>query len=214
MAQPETLATALLIARTHLNDEAGTVWSDAQLIPKLQTAFREMIQRLLAIGSPALRFTTEFLVPTPISFWNSTNITDPAFPTGMIHPIALWEKATGDPVTSYIPMTEQIDPPAAVNSTTFTFWAWNSHAIVTRPCTSNRNVKMVYRYTPDVPTTVLSTLFLPMAEHFVAVKGAAIAAASLGNERAIPLAKEAEEKFALLLSANRGSQSPTLRPAL
>src|SRR4051812_15930048 len=80
------LSVALEAARTYLNDDAGSLWTDAALIPKCKEAHRELQTMLWECGSPAVRAESSAITVLAAA----TTITQPA---DMLTPFQLEEYA-------------------------------------------------------------------------------------------------------------------------
>src|SRR5580692_1393151 len=97
------LSVALASARTYLNDDAASVWSDASLIPKAQEAHRELQTMLWGCGSPAVRGQSD-----PITVNSGTVDITGDLPDDLLTPFALVEfAATVETIADAIPMTEK-----------------------------------------------------------------------------------------------------------
>src|SRR5258708_8052637 len=92
-------SVVLNTARTLLNDDAASLWTDATLLQKFQQAHRELQIELRLSACPVMKS-----IANDISVLaNATTLTLPA---DFQEPILLREKAPGDPQSAYVLMTE------------------------------------------------------------------------------------------------------------
>lgn len=197
-----TALVALTTARTLLNDDAASLWTDVALIPKLQQAFRELEAKLRINAASIMRKTVVNNVSAHGTTY--TALTD------IIEPIRLWEKAVGDPDTSYVQMTEQ-DPLANnVEATTLIYWQWDGALINFIGASANRTVKLTYWRTLAEPAASSDSLFFINAELYLAPRTAALAAGSVGEkDKFEAMTAVAEGNIELVIQANRGRQAPS-----
>src|SRR6266404_2976067 len=92
------MSQVLATARTLLNDDNATTFTDFVLIPKIQEAHRELQNELWVCGSPIVR--SDFLAALPIAAITF------APPADMLAPTEVFE--SDSPATTWFPMTEQI----------------------------------------------------------------------------------------------------------
>lgn len=208
-------SVVLTTARTLLNDDAATLWTDAVLFPKLAQAHRELQVKLRFAGSPVMRVDTG---AGAISYTATTQTI--ASPADLVEPIKLFEKATTEFYADYIEMTE-VDPlPRANQGTTLKYWAWSGvlpEVINLLGASVNRHIRIIYWRSLAVPTLNTDTVGFLNGELWLAPRTAAIAAGTVGNkdvmDSATAMAKEAIDQVIL---SNRGRLPPaggsTARP--
>src|ERR1051326_1868831 len=103
-------SVVLATARTLLNDDAASNWTDAALIPKLQQAHRELQIKLRRAAAPVMKAQYTEVVGA-----NVTAFATP--PANLVAPIQLWETSSGGAINTYALMTET-DPLPNVLPTT------------------------------------------------------------------------------------------------
>ena len=203
------LSQVLTTARTYLNDDAGQVFPDPVLIPKIQEAHRELQENLWIVGSPLVRGQALLAYATP-------GTTFPTPPTDFLCPTALFENASSSTVASagWVPMTEAFYIPLGTAvGTTLGWWAWQQEQIVIAGASANRAVILQYRRYITVPILSTDLIGILFGESFLAARAAAIAAGSLGNtELYTNMTALAKENLGRVISANRGQQKPIIKP--
>lgn len=204
-------SVALTQARTLLNDDLATVWTDASLFPKLQIAHQELQTALWEIGSPVVR---EEVGPLLVGI-GETSLGE-FQPADLLAPTRLFEYdwAAGPAYTGPVEMTEVFFIPSNVAQTaTLRYWCWKEEIITFLGATEKRGVLIQYRKLLTVPTLVTSELGIAFAESYIGPRVAALAAGAVGNVNVLKIASGmATTNFARVLAANRGQQKPPYRP--
>lgn len=208
-------SVVLATARTLLNDDSQTLWTDAVLMPKLAQAHRELQTNLRFHGSPVMKFDT----------FNSVNAvgsgaTTIASPANMVEPIKLWERASGGTYTAFIEMTEVDVLPVEGGAATLKYWQWSigsAEAINFIGANNNREIRILYWKSLTVPTTNTDLIGFINGELYLAPRVAALAAGSVGNEKVLSFCTAmANESFDRVVLSNRGRLQPasgtTARP--
>ena len=195
-------SVALTTARTLLNDDAGDLYSDAVLLPKLVQAFRQMVA-MLRVNAADIMMTIDI---------RNIAANTPNFTVSDINePIMLWEKATTDTDDKYVKMTEYDPLPNAVQAATLNYWQWDGTNINFIAASAIRSVKTRYWRVLPEPSSAASSLILINAEYYLAPMMAAIMVGSLGEEDQMNiLVTEANSCFKMIIDANRGRQAPPL----
>lgn len=215
-------SVVLTTARTLLNDDAATLWTDAVLFPKLAQAHRELQTELRFAGSPVMRGEVGGANSTfsPILYTATTKTI--SSPVDMMEPITLFEKLTTDAYQDYLQMTEA-DPLPVLNNTasaTLKFWQWSvslPEVINLLGCNINKHIRIIYWRILTIPTLNTDTIGFTNGELWLAPRVAAIAASTVGNKdvstECTSMAKEFLNKVIL---SNRGRLQPasgsTARP--
>lgn len=196
-----TAQVAFDTARTLLNDDAGTIFTNTVLLPKLVQAFREL-ENALRINDASIMFkSTSATIAIGITVY-------PAI-TDIIEPITLWEKAVAAADSTYVPMTEFDPLPITASSTTLRYWEWDGTNINFIASTVARVVKVRYWRSLTEPTSGASSLIFIGAENYLAPRTAALMAGSLGEEKVFAaMTQVAKENLDKIVNANRGRQSP------
>lgn len=184
-----TLADALALARTWMGERQSPpeVFTDDFLIPIAQEVYRD-IQRLLEkAGFPLLSDYAQFDVATGTGLVEDG---DTGYPTDVLKPIRLWERAQGSALfADFVPMEEadpDLIPRAATNE--LTNWEWQGEKILFIAALTDRTVRMKYdKYLADL-VDENSTLEI---KDSVGAMSLGIAAGA-GMSRGSPFAKDAE----------------------
>lgn len=189
-----------------LNDFSRSLWVDEVLFPYYKKAHKEIILAYENNGSPILNEVSAIVTVLAGSI-TITSITD------IRTPITLSERA---PNTDdlFVSMSEATWEPETKQTSELRFWTWRESTIKLVGATVDREVKLNYIKTVDVPISVNSTVVIPEAELFLAARTAALAAALGGGnfERASALASDAEDiKFGLLNNQAQGLQGTPIR---
>ena len=202
-----TLGTALITARTYLNDDMGTVWTDMALIPKAQEAHRELQIKLWNSGSPAVREQSPpILVPAGSTDLGANQ------PIDMLQPFKLQEFGVTQAFSDAIDMTEKLFIPNVVLVDKLIYWVWREEKISFVGSTQNRNVIVYYRKSVPIPVNAGSEIGILFGEIYIGARTAAMAHGSVGNKEAMTLlSAECEKNFNMVVLAQRGSQTPPLR---
>jgi hypothetical protein len=201
-------SVALAQARTLLNDDLASIWSDAALIPKLQIAHQELQGALWDVGSPVVR--EESTVITVAIGAVTLGVSQPA---DLLAPMKLYEYDSPSNLNP-VEMTEVFYIPKNIAQTTkLVYWCWRKETIMFLGSSMARGVLVQYRKLLTIPTVVGSDLGITFAEMYLGPRAAALAAGSVGNEAVLKIATDmASSAFAKVLSANRGQQTPPTKP--
>lgn len=196
-------STIYATVRTLLNDDGNSLWTDTVLQPKLVQAFRELQAKLIVSAAPVMR--TEAAQAIAIG------VTTLVIPADMVAPIRLWEKPVADPITSYIPMTEQDPLPNVAQGVKLIYWQWYQQAINLIGSTAAKSVKIQYWRTLAEPTGSGSDLVFNRAELFLAPRTAGLAAGSVGEDDAMQKWSDiGDMSLNDVIMANRGRVPPPM----
>lgn len=174
---PVLASTVFATARTLLNDDGNSLWTDAVLLPKLVEAFRELQAQLILSAAPVMRKEEAQNI--------AIGVTTLVIPTDLVAPIRLWEKAQAAPSTAYIPMTEQDPLPNVAQGVNLVYWQWYEQAINLVGSTATRTVKIQYWRSLTEPTGAGDDLVFNRGELFLAPRTAGLAAGSVGGDVAM-----------------------------
>lgn len=169
------LSSAYAIARTCLNDDGASLWTDANLLQKAIYVNKKLVRKLAMNGLPMLR--EEFAQRTV----TAGTLFLPELPNDIIDPVRMVEKAVGETNVNYIPMELKDDVPNMDQETNLRFFVWRNNKIEFLGATSDRVVKLYY--TKSLSDLVDSDSPLPciLAENYLGPGIAALAYASLQN---------------------------------
>lgn len=147
----------LTLARSLVNDAAGAVFSDAVLMPFLNSAYRSLQRQLAEAGVSV--FVSQIDLDMPLTNGvTPTQLSDasaPQLPTDLLVPHELWEQAAGS-ADLMIPMEKitgglpNLQPGAFLR-----MWEWREDAIQLTGATQETTVRI--RYEKSLPAIVLGT---------------------------------------------------------
>lgn len=180
-------AEALNLSRALLNDTAGAVFTDALLMPLLNSAYRGLQRELAENGVSVLIEQQDLnLEPDPATGVTDTEISDassPQLPSDCLMPHMLWERATANTTDVFVPMEKFTGGGSMLNlqpSTYLRLWEWREDKINLIGATQAITVRM--RYEKLLPALTLGTdpIQIRAAVDPLAFATAALAARSRG----------------------------------
>lgn len=178
---------ALSLARTLLNDTAGSVFTDTLLMPLLNSAYRGLQRELAENGVSVLIEQQDLdLEPDPTSGITNTEISDassPQLPSDCLMPHMLWERATANTTDVFVPMEKFTSGGSMLNlqpSSYLRLWEWREDKINLIGATQAVTVRI--RYEKILPAVTLGTdpVQIRAATDPLAFATAALAARSRG----------------------------------
>ncbi|HEV2490936.1 MAG TPA: hypothetical protein VGT03_14110 [Candidatus Acidoferrales bacterium] len=148
---------ALTLARALVNDAAGAVFSDAVLMPFLNSAYRALQRQLAEAGVSV--FVSQIDVDMPLTNGvTPTQLNDastPQLPTDLLVPHELWEQAAGS-TDVMIPMEKITGGLPNLHPSAFLrMWEWREDAINLVGATQEITLRI--RYEKSLPSLVLGT---------------------------------------------------------
>lgn len=199
-----TAKTALQLAKTHLNDEYGRNWTDPKLFPKLQAAYAEMMGELTTNGVPIINNVSTIMTviantvdDNNVDLSNPASISAGTYPTNMLEPIWMKERALGQANQDFVDMLK-VDyiPQVSLSDTQLIWWSWMNGVIMLRGCTTPVQVQLRYRQQLQPPKKYTDLLVVTNAETFLGAETAYLAMASLpdGNRTIITALKSLAER--------------------
>lgn len=191
-------SVVLATARTLLNDDAASNWTDAALFPKLQQAHKELQIKLRRAAAPVMKSRyTEIIAAT-----NTVFATPPA---DLVAPIQLWETSSGGAVNTYALMTESDPLPNVIPVSTMIWWAWIDEIVTFIGSSANRQILMLYWRSLALPQVNTDLIGFINGELYLAPRTAAIAAGSVGQAAEMTaLAQLADGSLSEVILSNRG----------
>lgn len=197
-------------ARVLLNDVNQQLWSDAVLMPMLQTAHLELQAKLKARAAPVMKTWVDLIIPA-----YSITIEDEVPDLNL--PIKFWEHPVGSPSSTFQPMTEaQVLPliPTETN-TSLVYWCWMQDIVVFPGASLDTEIVMLYWKRLPVPTLPTDPIGIIDGEQYLGPRVAAIAAASVGEENTSSALNDlAAVQLTMVMVANRTRALPTSGAAL
>jgi len=197
---------ALDMARALLDDQAGTLWTDAVLLPFLQKAHSELAAKLAAEGIPVVKTETSILsVPAYTTILNNVA----GYPTDLIEPIELFERYPGESVDKFVPVVERNFIPNLLPSQRLAYWCWEGEQIKMLGAVVNTEVQLRYTRALPTPTSASSNIGFIYGELYIGPRTASLAGSSVGNnDGAAEWREQALEGLDDVLAANiRGLQN-------
>ena len=196
-------SVVLTTARTLLNDDAATNWTDAALFPKLQQAHKELQIKLRRAAAPVMKNKyTEVLAANAIAFATP--------PVDLVAPIQLWETSSGGAINTYALMTEADPLPNVIPTTTLIWWAWIEEAVAFIGSSAIRQVLMSYWRALPLPQVNTDLIGFINGELYLAPRTAAIASGSVGQAAEMTaLATLADGSLSEVILSNRGRAPQT-----
>ncbi len=147
----------LTLARSLLNDAAGAVFSDAVLLPFLNSAYRALQRDLAEEGVSVLVSQQDLDLPLTngVTVTELSDVSSPQLPTDLLAPHQLWEQAAGSS-DLFIPM-EKITSglPNFQPSTYLRMWEWREDTIQLIGATQEITLRV--RYEKSLPALVQGT---------------------------------------------------------
>lgn len=147
----------LTLARSLLNDAAGAVFSDAVLLPFLNSAYRALQRELAEEGVSVLVSQQDLDLPLTngVTVTELSDVSSPQLPTDLLAPHQLWEQAAGSS-DLFIPM-EKITSglPNFQPSTYLRMWEWREDTIQLIGATQEITLRV--RYEKSLPALVQGT---------------------------------------------------------
>lgn len=174
---------ALSQARTHLNDEMGSQWPDQKLLPKLQAAYREMMNEFEVNAIPLLNAVTSVITvpPQTVDDNNLDLSTVAGYPTDILEPIWMKERAIGQMDADFVDMTKVDFIPNITLGTELIWWSWIDDTIMLRGALNSTQVQIRYKRYIQPPNFVTDSLIVPLSETFLGPETAYLALISVPN---------------------------------
>ena len=180
-------AEALNLARALVNDSAGAVFTDALLMPLLNSAYRGLQRELAENGVSVLAEQQDLsLAPDPASGVTPAEISDvstPQLPTDCLVPHMLWERATANTADVFVPMEKFTSGGGMLNlqpSSYLRLWEWREDKINLIGATQAVTVRLRYERLLPALTLGADPVQIRSATDPLAFATAALAARSRG----------------------------------
>jgi hypothetical protein len=212
------------LVRSLLNDAQGNLFTDAVLLPYVNSAYRKL-QRALgnAGGSGFLTENVTLIVPAvttpdPSLQVSITDATAPPnqLPTDLLLPSKLWERPAAAGSTQdfveMVDLTQHGGLPSRVQNVILSVWEWRADGIYFLGATQDTQIRLRYlKAYPDL-TDATSPVLVRNAQEAIAYAAAALAAWSRGS----PLAEKWDDAASdaiedLIIEAVRREQQSARR---
>jgi hypothetical protein len=153
---------ALALARALVNDTSASVFTDALLLPLLNSAYRGLQRELAENGVSVLAEQQDIsmlvngmtgITPTELS-----DVSSPQLPTDCLMPHMLWERATANTADVFVPMEKFTSGGGMLNlqpSSYLRLWEWREDKINLIGATQGITVRL--RYEKILPQLTLGT---------------------------------------------------------
>lgn len=153
---------ALALARALVNDTSASVFTDALLLPLLNSAYRGLQRELAENGVSVLAEQQDIsmlvngmtgITPTELS-----DVSSPQLPTDCLMPHMLWERATANTADVFVPMEKFTSGGGMLNlqpNSYLRLWEWREDKINLIGATQGITVRL--RYEKILPQLTLGT---------------------------------------------------------
>lgn len=190
---PQTAADASSGNGTVSNIIQGDVFTDAVLLPFVNSGYRKVQSRLLQTGSKTA--TTEVELSMAAGVTEISDSSDPQLPVDFLAPRVMQERIQGQPYYG-APMGQvDIIPSGPQQAYNYVF-SWRDEAITFRGSTNAMDIKLRYfKGALNVLTDATSTILIRNGEDAVANWGAYLAARSRGSSQTAILKSDFEESM-------------------
>ncbi|HEY2460433.1 MAG TPA: hypothetical protein VGI16_06485 [Candidatus Acidoferrum sp.] len=187
------------LVRSLLNDAQGNLFTDAVLLPYVNSAYRKM-QRAVGnaggggfIQDDALLTVAAVTVPDSSLQVSISDATEPPnqLPTDLLVPAKLWERPAGstDDFLEMVDLSQHGGLPSRVQDVTLSVWEWRADGIYFVGATQDTEIRLRYlKAYPDL-TDATSPVLVRNAQEAIAYAAAALAGWSRGS----PLAEKWDE---------------------
>jgi hypothetical protein len=153
---------ALSLARALVNDSSGAVFTDALLMPLLNSAYRALQRELAENGVSVLAEQQDFDLPvnpgTGVTNAELSDVSSPQLPSDCLVPHMLWERATANSTDVFVPMEKFMSGGGMLNlqpSTYLRLWEWREDKIIFVGATQGVTIRV--RYEKILPALTLGT---------------------------------------------------------
>jgi hypothetical protein len=182
------------LVRSLLNDAAGNLFTDAVLLPYVNSAYRKVQRALANIESGSFLSDNVLLVVTAVAQADASaqvSITDATappnqLPTDLLVPMKLWERASGssDDFIEMTDLTGHDGLPSEPQTQMLRYWEWRADGLYFLGATRDTQIRLRYQKSyPDL-TDATSPVLVRHAQEAIAYAAAAMAGAARGAPQA------------------------------
>jgi hypothetical protein len=179
------------LIRSLLNDAAGNLFTDAVLIPYVNSAYRKLQRALAAAGQETFLVDDVLLVvpavaevdPSAQVMINDATAPPNQLPTDLLVPLDLWERANGssDDFVEMVDLSLRGGLPSMEQGATLQYWEWRQDGLCFCGATQDTQIRLRYQKSyPDL-TDGTSVVLVRNAQEAIAYTGAAMAALARGS---------------------------------
>lgn len=199
----------------------GNVWTDAALIPFLNSAYR-VVQRSLAMaGQTTFKVDEDFFVVSAVAVVdpsvqvviNEGTAPPNSLPSDLIQPLALWERPNLSSF-AFVPMTDVTNSgglPSINQTQSLGMWEWREDGLYFLGATGDVQVRMRYSKSLPILADGNSVIEIRNSQESVAFTTAAMAALSRGSTQVAQLDAAADDSLSKLIAASTRQQQRIVR---
>jgi hypothetical protein len=182
------------LVRSLLNDAAGNLFTDAVLLPYVNSGYRKVQRALANIGSGTFLSDNVLLIVPAIAQVDASvqvSITDATappnqLPPDLLAPEKLWERASGssDDFCEMTDLTGHNGLPSEPQTQMLRFWEWRADGLYFIGATQDIQIRLRYQKSyPDL-SDATSPVLIRNAQEAIAYCAAAMAGAARGAPQA------------------------------
>jgi hypothetical protein len=182
------------LVRSLLNDAAGNLFTDAVLLPYVNSAYRKVQRALANIESGTFLTDNVLLVVPAVAQADASaqvSITDGTappnqLPTDLLVPMKLWERANGssDDFIEMTDLTGHDGLPSEPQTQMLRYWEWRADGLYFLGATRDTQIRLRYQKSyPDLADAT-SPVLVRHAQEAIAYAAAAMAGAARGAPQA------------------------------
>src|SRR5580700_1796765 len=182
------------LVRSLLNDAAGNLFTDAVLLPYVNSAYRKA-QRALANVQSGTFLSDDVLLVVPavteVDPSAQVSITDATappnqLPSDLLVPVKLWERVNGssDAFVEMIDLTDHDGLPSEPQGMTLNYWEWRADGLYFLGATQDTQIRLRYQKAYPDFTDATSSVLIRQAQEALAYAAAAMAGAARGAPQA------------------------------
>lgn len=182
------------LVRSLLNDAAGNLFTDAVLLPYVNSGYRKAQRALSNVQSGSFLSDDVLLVVPAVTVVDASaqvSITDATappnqLPTDLLVPVKLWERPNGssDDFTEMVDLTGHDGLPSEPQGQTLGYWEWRADGLYFLGATQDTQIRLRYqKMYPDL-TDSTSPVLIRNAQEALAYFAAAMAGAARGAPQA------------------------------
>lgn len=179
------------LIRSLLNDAAGNLFTDAVLIPYVNSAYRKLQRALAAAGQETFLVDDVLLVvpavtevdPSAQVMINDATAPPNQLPTDLLVPLDLWERANGssDDFVEMVDLSLRGGLPSMEQGLALQYWEWRQDGLCFCGATQDTQIRLRYQKSyPDLNDGT-SVVLVRNAQEAIAYTGAAMAALARGS---------------------------------
>ena len=182
------------LVRSLLNDAAGNLFTDAVLLPYVNSAYRKVQRALANIESGSFLTDNVLLVVTAVAQADASaqvSITDATappnqLPTDLLVPMKVWERANGssDDFIEMTDLTGHDGLPSEPQTQMLRYWEWRADGLYFLGATRDTQIRLRYQKSYPELTDATSPVLVRHAQEAIAYAAAAMAGAARGAPQA------------------------------